>query len=331
MQFPVYGADGSPPRVWGKRQLLDLQRSLHRFTPTRVGKTYCLVLADDLQPLRFTPTRVGKTCRRRRKRPSASVHPHACGENSIFANSAAATSGSPPRVWGKLVPLRAPTRLRRFTPTRVGKTERRVDGVVIRDRFTPTRVGKTPADPGTIPSPPVHPHACGENIAVFPTVGPSDGSPPRVWGKRGTLLDCRGCPRFTPTRVGKTLCASFQNPRVRGSPPRVWGKHSDISFLVSPIRFTPTRVGKTAEVLPMVRFSAVHPHACGENPIAAPHSVRRSGSPPRVWGKRMSRRNGPPLKPVHPHACGENAGTHSISLGQLGSPPRVWGKRDMFL
>ncbi len=72
----------------------------------------------------------------------------------------------------------------------------------------------------------------------------------------------------------------------------------------------------------------------------------RTGSPPRVWGKRRrcGSRPWPPrftptrvgktcnadlehdARTVHPHACGENNDfCHSIAA-TVGSPPRVWGK-----
>ena len=131
-----------------------------------------------------------------------------------------------------------------------------------------------------------------------------------MWGKLAPALECGALLRFTPTRVGKTRCA--QHPLHRTS------------------RFTPTRVGKTAQVVSgvlrsggspprvwgkrgfsfrLVRYRAVHPHACGEN--CSPRGILRAffrftptrvgktcalwiawqplpGSPPRVWGKLLS-------------------------------------------
>ncbi len=50
----------------------DVRRG-HRFTPTRVGKTWTNT--------RFTPTRVGKTMRPIMRHRGFQVHPHACGED----------------------------------------------------------------------------------------------------------------------------------------------------------------------------------------------------------------------------------------------------------
>ncbi len=112
---------GSPPRVWGKLPNVALPFEILGITPTRVGKTAVVggigVASGD--------------------------HPHACGENLGGNTSSRIASGSPPRVWGKLV--RCPRRRlhRRITPTRVGKT----------------RIGKSAS-----PTLWDHPHACGENV-----------------------------------------------------------------------------------------------------------------------------------------------------------------------
>ena len=91
----------------------------------------------------------------------------------------------------------------------------------------------------------------------------------------------------------------------------------------------------------------VHPHVCGENAVAylttrnvtrfTPTCVGKTctareiwakvtGSPPRVWGKRIVILWSVIPLPVHPHVCGENFLFAGQGLGQGGSPPRVWGK-----
>jgi len=188
--------------VWGKRHRAVVAGVRDRFTPTRVGKTIVapfLGHAETVHPhacgenlyimqpsvnrrgspprvwgkhirrvafplsSRFTPTRVGKTKFAARSQAVASVHPHACGENSPHPGPARSLDGSPPRVWGKLL-LPFLERLEsRFTPTRVGKTTDTDKAWTVDygspprvwgkrrarfwwsacDRFTPTRVGKT--------------------------------------------------------------------------------------------------------------------------------------------------------------------------------------------
>ena len=201
-----HGADnsrGSPPQVWGKHGVVAFVAGCARFTPTGVGKTFCVP--------------VGRKHRQ--------VHPHRCGENSEAPSIAAEHSGSPPQVWGK-----------RYWS---------IPNTVF-DRFTPTGVGKTLHRPSISGRMPVHPHRCGENNRLAEWKVTAVGSPPQVWGKRVTQRKpCRN-PRFTPTGVGKTSICRQQQPRLQ-----------------------------------------VHPHRCGENQYAKPAEASRRGSPPQVWGKRQ--------------------------------------------
>ena len=116
-----------------------------------------------------------------------SVHPHACGDNSILANTDVLLLGSPPRVWGQF-------------PAGAGMLG---DG-----RFTPTRVGTMPRLHGSTHRSAVHPHACGDNRSFSTYSASYTGSPPRVWGqlRLGCLSWSRS--RFTPTRVGTILANS---------------------------------------------------------------------------------------------------------------------------
>ena len=111
---------GSPPRVWGKRvwvNLNTLYSTVHphacgeneqrgydvdRFigSPPRVWGKLGLV-AQVGQGYRFTPTRVGKTPPPTPSSRGSAVHPHACGENTVYSAFILIAIGSPPRVWGK--------------------------------------------------------------------------------------------------------------------------------------------------------------------------------------------------------------------------------------
>ena len=219
-----------------------------------------------------------------------SVHPHACGENSlpdgfIFSSGrftptrvgktlqankvALKESCSPPRVWGKLSGLPGRAALCRFTPTRVGKTSVRWFAFVESRRFTPTRVGKTCDLPYRKASSTVHPHACGEN-AVAPVVHDAHG-------------------RFTPTRVGKTN-ATILTAHLLAVHPHACGENAcGLAANGAVDRFTPTRVGKTNRLAAPTRTNAVHPHSCGENFCLQILTHFGGGSPPRVWGKRVAR------------------------------------------
>src|SRR5690606_41022461 len=104
-------------------------------------------------------------------------------ENGEVRGTAVPLEGSPPRVWGKRWSSNYASLPCRFTPTRVGKTNRLV-------RYSSMNT--------------VHPHACGENFPFLLNNPRSVGSPPRVWGKHVKQLLYRLSDRFTPTRVGKT-------------------------------------------------------------------------------------------------------------------------------
>ncbi len=254
--------DGSPPRVWGR------------------PAAFALVTRS----LRFTPTRVGKTPGARRRAGFALVHPHACGEDAVGRCAVGSPGGSPPRVWGRHDVAEQPAAETRFTPTRVGKT-----------RWPPTWHGSTS----------VHPHACGEDSANPARSSVARGSPPRVWGRLNLTRPGLRHPWFTPTRVGKTgwpgvaRTGAVVHPHAcgedalgicgyepwAGSPPRVWGRRLRWGKVYEVHRFTPTRVGKTFWAYARAGAALVHPHACGEDSLAARLCATSDGSPPRVWGR----------------------------------------------
>src|SRR5581483_1716341 len=109
------------------------------------------------------------------------VHPHVRGDGVPSSPRATAGSGSPPRAWGRRGRVRAPGRLRRFTPT---------------------CVGTAPAPAAPRPAPAVHPHVRGDGVCYANGTAPAAGSPPRAWGRHFDTP--KGCEtlRFTPTCVG---------------------------------------------------------------------------------------------------------------------------------
>ena len=96
----------------------------------------------DLKAYRFTPTGVGKTIVHALFLRRKTVHPHGCGEDIVLPRTVQYLGGSPPRVWGRRLPIYAID-----------------DG----ERFTPTGVGKTIAWSPKVHSRKVHPHGCGED------------------------------------------------------------------------------------------------------------------------------------------------------------------------
>ena len=151
-------------------------------------------------------------------------------------------------------------------------------------RFTPTRVGKSAGPERGRVRLTVHPHTCGEIVACIRKAKPCGGSPPHVWGNRLLFYAIDSLLRFTPTRVGKSVCeitslihftvhphtcGEISTGRIEGeanigSPPHVWGNLLVILINRMSLRFTPTRVGKSAGSSGQTRTYAVHPHTCGE-------------------------------------------------------------------
>ena len=111
---------GSSPRMWGTHQFDGGRNFITRFIPTHVGNT------TYLNALKYFYT----------------VHPHACGEHSVFGCMDSGFGGSSPRMWGTLIFLLMAHCPPRFIPTHVGNTL--VSGI---------RTFQNP----------VHPHACGEH------------------------------------------------------------------------------------------------------------------------------------------------------------------------
>ena len=96
---PEWGG-GSPPQVRGKLFCHSLISSAYRITPAGAGKT--------LQPFRTSNLFWD--------------HPRRCGENRLRGAAAAAASGSPPQVRGKLVATAQFHRQFGITPAGAGKT-----------------------------------------------------------------------------------------------------------------------------------------------------------------------------------------------------------------
>ena len=191
--------------------------------------------------------------------------------------------GSPPQVWGNLITNQLADLYQWFTPTGVGKPA-------------------APSTGGYYAK--VHPHRCGETRLVMGWRGRRRGSPPQVWGNPRHKAGLGWGMRFTPTGVGKpfggagrpghrqvhphrcgeTLQMTAVTGMCQGSPPQVWGNPGYVRGGPRAGRFTPTGVGKPFQSAARSSLCPVHPHRCGETPIACPFAMILSGSPPQVWG-----------------------------------------------
>ena len=153
--------------------------------------------------IRFIPTHVGNTPIRTRCRQGPPVHPHACGEHSPQLLIILISLGSSPRMWGTHDRRPAEEVGDRFIPTHVGNTlcGRLGAGVVA---VHPHACGEHIAMVLAEYRASVHPHACGEHLGRRVRDHAAGGSSPRMWGTRCFGLSDRGRSRFIPTHVGNT-------------------------------------------------------------------------------------------------------------------------------
>ena len=318
---------GSPPRMRGKQQVSITTVHSERITPAHAGKTLMLAFSDAARP----------------------DHPRACGENRTAFVPSEGCRGSPPRMRGKHSPVLRPVFPRGITPAHAGKTGART-----------LKRGRA-AD---------HPRACGENAIYLAPPAGLLGSPPRMRGKHAVQAWTLDQARITPAHAGKTTPrprmprrasdhprACGENTRLDslpglspGSPPRMRGKHPDTPGWQRALRITPAHAGKTGRGCAALQDMADHPRACGENKRSGRSDWRRSGSPPRMRGKRALYPAGlsayritpahagktvfsfPPERSTtdHPRACGENDVAPRRRAHAIGSPPRMRGKRRHF-
>ena len=192
------------------------------------------------------------------------------------------------------------------------------------------------------------------------------GSPPRVRGKvddvPGGVLH-RG---ITPACAGKSSTATLaahstgDHPRVcgekpqpathsaapPGSPPRMRGKDEQTTGKNENARITPAYAGKRSQGVAALQLGWDHPRVCGEKQSRQRCRMSRTGSPPRVRGKGISRhrvalhrgitpayagKRSPArlflyLPGDHPRVCGEKSTTSEDAGSLPGSPPRMRGK-----
>ena len=155
------------------------------------------------------------------------------------------------------------------------------------------------------------------------------------------------CSADHPRACGENLLCLLYAVEPSGSPPRMRGKRGLLRCCAVSPRITPAHAGKTGYIQTLLPCGADHPRACGENLVGHRGMVAKSGSPPRMRGKRpppeqlrQQTRITPAhagktradsvilcLHPDHPRACGENEEPQIPQLPNVGSPPRMRGKQ----
>src|SRR5690606_31748969 len=112
--------------------------------------------------------------------PRYSVHPHACGEQTVILHVKTHELGSSPRMWGTADFNEIARTGYRFIPTHVGNSSVTTCRT---DRYT------------------VHPHACGEQVPKNSGLSLIAGSSPRMWGTVPLSINSSASSRFIPTHV----------------------------------------------------------------------------------------------------------------------------------
>ena len=314
---------GSSPRLRGKPSWGSTAAPSSRLIPACAGKTWptappswfrrahprvcgenthasscaCAIFGSSPRVRGKRPPRPSGTRRRRlipacagKTRPWAhadlrqEAHPRVCGENPAVPASSATHRGSSPRVRGKPTCRGCPGRPPRLIPARAGKTA----GFLLRPLLLRA-----------------HPRACGENPARCRGGSRTEGSSPRVRGKRPGWPSQPGHFRLIPARAGKTWVTAWPTPSPRAHP-RVCGENDARRSAFDSARGSSPRVrGKLAEHVEGGLLDGLIPACAGKTGAS-----RRCGSRARA----------------HPRVCGENYGVEIELFDGYGSSPRVRGK-----
>ena len=155
----------------------------------------------DANGIGLIPAHAGKTGLGGLAATLTGAHPRACGENGVVSGDAWPSTGSSPRMRGKL----------RATLENVAD-----------ERLIPAHAGKTISFAGSCAPPRAHPRACGEN--ALPAFHRYDmtGSSPRMRGKPAPLWLALAASGLIPAHAGKTrptqlaAALNWAHPRACG-------------------------------------------------------------------------------------------------------------------
>ena len=150
----------------------------------------------------------------------------------------------------------------------------------------------------------------------------------------------------TPTHVGKTDQGVHSSVLVKKHPHACGEDHCSLGPLLRDHGNTPTHVGKTLSHAAVATGTRKHPHACGEDSMLSNTARCSTETPPRMWGRRNTRRNSAEIcrntpthvgktktdasdsdpSEKHPHACGEDGDDAQVLQVIPETPPRMWGR-----
>ena len=293
----------------------------------------------------YIPARAGEAAVSALRGPSPGVHPRACGGSARVDRIGPDAWGTSPRVRGK----------RRRRRRRRGWT-----------RYIPARAGEASAAWSMWRLWGVHPRACGGSPVFRANKSYISGTSPRVRGKPGAARPPPKGAGYIPARAGEALRRSRRTGRKRvhpracggsrrasltgyprpGTSPRVRGKRAAARCSFRASRYIPARAGEAGVGDGHYAGCEVHPRACGGSRRTRRSRQARSGTSPRVRGKRdrwwcwtlviryIPARAGEahasagsrPIPWVHPRACGGSLTESQQRDHAAGTSPRVRGK-----
>ena len=190
-----------------------------------------------------SPAYAGKSRECARGLTRARNHPRVCGEKSSLSRKETTTSGSPPRMRGKVKQCL-------LEMSEIG--------------ITPAYAGKSVSRSCALQQSRDHPRVCGEKAPFRYCITCSSGSPPRM---RGKVSECfcglvsygitpayagksrhfsglRRCPRDHPRVCGEKFMLPCLFIIILGSPPRMRGKGKVGPFPALHSGITPAYAGK---------------------------------------------------------------------------------------
>ncbi len=260
------------PRACGANSAMSLKNvSFFGSSPRMRGKLWL----DDTQyrQVRIIPAHAGQTPFCPLTATRAPDHPRACGANFARSSSEGCAFGSSPRMRGKLGAIQ---------PQRV------------RARIIPAHAGQTRSASSKNGSVTDHPRACGANSRWSIPAPATNGSSPRMRGKRQRHSTRFNNVRIIPAHAGQTSCRArppappADHPRACGanrhgrtasrgccgSSPRMRGKPNPRPQHERCGRIIPAHAGQTMAVVHVLlqcwQRASDHPRACGANRLAAP-------------------------------------------------------------